>query len=157
MVLTSFFSNIPKSYHKKLPKMSEKERLKKCLSYLNGKEIVNSCFLSPTDCAEVLKIIKKLKKKSSRGLDGFAPQLLKYLPSKFINCIVHIFNLSLRKGKFISSFKAAKVIPIHKKKSKSDMNNFRPISLLPVISKILEKIVYERVFKFLDKKKHENS
>ena len=146
-----FFSGLPKTFHNKLPKMNENSRLNKCLNYVKGKEILNSCFLNPTSYAEVFKIIKKLKKKSSRGLDGFSPTLLKYLPDKFIYCIVHVFNLSLMKGKFISSFKQAKVIPIHKKKSKSDMNNFRPISLLPVISKILEKIVYDRVFKFLDK------
>ena len=146
-----FFSNIPKAYHKNLPKMNQKSRINKCLNYLRGKEILNSCILYPTSCHEVLKIIKSRKKKSSRGLDGLSPLLLSYLPDKFINCIVHIFNLSLMDGKFISSFKEAKVIPIHKKKSKSDMNNFRPISLLPMISKLLEKIVYDRVFKFLDK------
>ena len=105
------FSSIPKTYHKKLPKLSEKSRLTKCMNYLKGKEIVNSCFLSPTSCAEVYKFIKKLKKKSSRGLDGFSPHLLQYLPEKMIYCIVHVFNLSLTSGKFISSFKKAEVIP----------------------------------------------
>ena len=84
-------------------------------------------------------------------MDEIPPEALYYLPNKIINCLVHVFNLSLSQGKFITSFKRAKVIPIYKKKTKSDMNNYRPISLLPVVSKILEKIMHKRVYSFLDR------
>ena len=65
---------------------------------------------------------------------------------------MHIFNLSISQGKFIDSFKKSKVIPVYKKKEKSDMNNYRPISLLPVLSKILEKIMHTRLYSFLNEK-----
>ena len=61
----------------------------------------------------------------------------------------HIFNLSLSQGQFIIDFKKAKVISVHKKGQKTNVNNYRPISLLPVLSKILEKIVYNRQYSFL--------
>ena len=55
----------------------------------------------------------------------------------------------MKQGKFIECFKYAKVVPIHKAKSKLEMGNYRPISLLPVVSKILEKIVHRRLYSFL--------
>ena len=61
----------------------------------------------------------------------------------------HIFNLSLSQGQFIIDFKKAKVIYVHKKGQKANVNNYRPISLLPVLSKILEKIVHNRLYSFL--------
>ena len=62
-----------------------------------------------------------------------------------------IFNLSLCEGVFPDKLKVAKVYPVFKKGNKSDMNNYRPISVLSVFSKILERIVYKRVYSFLEK------
>ena len=57
--------------------------------------------------------------------------------------------MSLQNGKCPDMLKIAKVIPIHKKDDKTQIINYRPISLLPAISKILEKIVYKRLISFL--------
>ena len=62
-----------------------------------------------------------------------------------------MFNLSLACGEFISDFKTAKVAPIHKKGSVTNVCNYRPISLLCSMSKILEKLIYNRVVLFLKK------
>ena len=125
--------------------------MNQCLNFLNGKELQDSVFLNPTNFCEVNKIIQKFKNKSSTGLDNISPKLLKYFPDNIIHCLVYIFNLSMLEGKFISCFKKAKVVPIYKSKDKQAMDNFRPISLLPVISKILEKIIYIRVYLFLSR------
>ena len=61
----------------------------------------------------------------------------------------HTFNLSLSTGKFIDEFKLAKVFPVLKKSDPRLMNNYRPISLLSRVSKILEKIMYRRLTRFL--------
>ena len=64
--------------------------------------------------------------------------------------LVHIFNISFSTGKFPSLMKLAKVIPIFKAGSKLDVNNYRPISLLPILSKLLEKLMHKRLYSFLD-------
>ena len=71
-----------------------------------------------------------------------------YLISKPLQ---HIYNASLQCGRVPDSFKIAKVIPIYKKGDTSCMSNYRPISLLPVFDKILEKLVCNRLLKFWTK------
>ena len=77
--------------------------------------------------------------------------MLKYFPNNVISILSYIFNLSLSQGKFISNFKHAKIIPLFKKGSAKDVSNYRPISLLSCFSKILQKLVYNRLYSFLEK------
>ena len=63
----------------------------------------------------------------------------------------NIFKLSINKGVFPSELKIAKVIPILKKGTLLDVNNYRPISFLPVVSKIVERIVYNRVYSYFNR------
>ena len=72
--------------------------------------------------------------------------MLKSLPINVIVILTNIFNLSLSTGTFVSYFKKAKVIPIFKKGNPKLVENYRPISILPVCSKILEKIVHKRLY-----------
>lgn len=155
-----YFTNIPSEYHDKLPKISDTERTKKCLDYLKKnktskflpKQFLDSIFLSPTCPGEICDIISNFENKTSSGLDEISPKVFKNLTPNLIVSLAHIFNLSLSQGEFINSFKSAKVLPIYKKKDKTDMGNYRPISLLPVASKILEKIMHVRLYSFLNKK-----
>ena len=78
-------------------------------------------------------------------MDGIPTKVLKSTPDNVIYILTHIFNLSLRSGIVLNKFKLAKVVPIFKKGARHDVNNYRPISLLPVFSKILEKLVYRRL------------
>ncbi len=111
----NFFSEIPKTFHDKLPKMYPKHRFSKCLNFLKQKrdskflpkKHINSMFLSPTSPDEICAIISKFQNKSSTGLDGISAKVLKLLPHSLINCLTHIFNLSLANGKFIDSFKTS--------------------------------------------------
>jgi len=63
---------------------------------------------------------------------------------------MHIINSSLRTGIVPSSLKIAKVVHIYKSGHKDQLSNYHPISILPFFSKILEKVVYNRFFKYLD-------
>ena len=65
--------------------------------------------------------------------------------------LTYIFNLSFTQGKFPNILKLAKVIPIHKANSKLITSNYRPISVLPVFSKILEKLMHKRLMSFIVK------
>ena len=64
--------------------------------------------------------------------------------------LVTSFNNCFRRGIFPNQLKVAKVIPLYKDGDRSDPSNYRPISLLPVIGKIFEKIIYHRIVNFLD-------
>lgn len=102
---------------------------------------------------ELLIFIDGLKYNKSCGDDGIGPNLVK--ENKLLLCepLLYLFNLSLTKGVVPNQLKIARVIPIFKKGDDSIMSNYRPISLLSVFSKLLEKIVYKRVYNFLDKNK----
>ena len=74
-----------------------------------------------------------------------------HLPDNIINTLTYIFNFSFCQGKFITAFRHAKVVLIHKTGNVQHLNNYRPISLLSSFSKILEKIVYKRLYSFFDR------
>ena len=101
---------------------------------------------------EVNELLHEMKPKHSCGYDNLSPYIIKTLPNKLRQALVHIFNLSLKNGEFISKFKIGKVIPIYKDGSKKLMENYRPVCLLPSVSKLLEKIMYNRVNDFLCKR-----
>ena len=75
--------------------------------------------------------------------------LLKHCAHVLHKPLAHIFSLSLKLGIFPKQWKIADVVALHKKKSKSDPCNYRPISLLPIVSKLLEQIVNDQLSKFL--------
>ena len=83
-------------------------------------------------------------------LDGLSPRFLKISANVITNPLVKIFNMSLLHGKFPGLLKIAKVTPIHKKGSKSDKSNYRPISILPILTKIFEKHVSDHLKSYLD-------
>ena len=113
-----------------------------------------SLFLFPTGEEEVTDLITSLKPKTSTGHDNISSKIFKQLYMGIIPPCVHIINLSLSTGIFPDAMKVAKVVPIFKNNgSNTVMKNYRPVSLLPVMSKILERIVYNRLFYFLVKHK----
>ena len=80
-------------------------------------------------------------------------RVLKEFNKTFAIPIRHIFNLPLDPGVFPKKMKTALVIPVFKKDDNHDCNNYRPISLLPNVSKIFEKLIKDRLLKFLEKNK----
>ena len=105
--------------------------------------------MEPTDPIEISRIITSLNPKNSSGHDGISFKLLKCLNPSISNVVCTIINKYLESGTVPRSMKAARVIPIYKSKVKTDVNNYRPISLLPSLSKILEKVVHHRLYTFL--------
>ena len=91
-----------------------------------------------------------MKKKNSSGHDNLSSALIKERKNEIAMPLTILFNKSLVDGTFPDTMKIAKVIPIYKCKSKELLNNYRPISLLPTFSKILEKIVHKRLYTFLN-------
>ena len=111
----------------------------------------HSIFFVPTNSEELLKIVRKLKTNKAPGYDGIDNIILKHIINYILDPLVFLLNLSLQSGKVPSDMKIAKVIPVFKKGDRLCVNNYRPISLLTCLSKILEKIVYSRTMTFLQK------
>lgn len=114
---------------------------------------VNSIFLRPTDENEVSTIIGSLSNSSSVGWDDIPSGILKVASEWISHPIAQLINQSLEQGIFPNLLKQAIVKPIYKSKDSSLMNNFRPISLLPSLSKVFEKIIHKRLLEFLTKHK----
>lgn len=103
--------------------------------------------LEPCTETEILNIINNLDSNSSVGLDGISTKVIKCVKDLIIAPLTVTFNKLLQDGSFPNSLKIAKVIPIHKSGTKTEPGNYRPISVLPILSKILEKIFYISGFK----------
>ena len=120
--------------------------------YLNKIKTNSKCmFFEPTSLQEVSNIIHSLKPKNSSGYDDISNKLLKKLHPVILKPFTEVINRSLEEGIFPNDMKRSDTIPLHKRKEKFLTTNYRPISLLLTLSKILEKVVYKRTVKFLDK------
>ena len=102
---------------------------------------------------EVLSIINKLKNKTSSGKDGISNKLLKSIKSEISEAIAIIINQSILTGIFPDQLKLAKVKPLYKKGDKCCLNNYRPISLLPTLSKIFERVMYKQLYQYFNENK----
>ena len=98
---------------------------------------------------EVLEIIKSLPSNVATGLDGISSPLLKLIAPAVAPSLAKVINCSIMNSICPAQFKLARVTPIYKQGSKTDLDNYRPISVLPVISKILEKHVCKHFIAFL--------
>lgn len=105
--------------------------------------------LDPCSSDEILKIINSLDSTSSTGLDGISTKSIKCIKNLISDRLTNCLNKLLKLGKFPDSLKIAKVTPIFKSGAKTDPGNYRPISVLPTISKIFEKIINSRLEQYL--------
>ena len=94
--------------------------------------------------------LQSIDSTKSTGVDGMHPKLLKTAANHIAKPLTTIFNKSLNSADIPIELKTAKITPIHKGNSKMDLNNYRPISVLPIPSKILERAVSNQFYKYLD-------
>lgn len=106
--------------------------------------------LTPTNEKEVENVIGKLKPKNSVGFDEIPVSILKLIKKQISKVLSHLINSSFVAGNFPYLLKISKVVPVYKKGCTKDMTNYRPISILSNVSKIYEKIVYNRLIEFLE-------
>jgi hypothetical protein len=143
--LNEYFCNVGASLAANLP----------ATNYVNEKEagstLSTSLFLWPTDECEIEGIIRSMPPKTSYGFDEISMLLLQRCCMYVSAPLTKIVNVSMCTGLVPKLLKKARVIPIHKSGNVNDFQNYRPISLLPVFSKILEKVIYRRLYSFLEK------
>ena len=96
--------------------------------------------LQPVHPDNVLEIISSLKNTKSCGIDNIDSYILKLAKYELVPSITHIVNLSITQGNFPQQWKLAKIVALHKKENPCLPENYRPVALLCVLSKILEKL-----------------
>ena len=111
---------------------------------------INSMVMPLIEEIEIVTIINSLKN-SSPGWDGIPATLTKRLLNLYIKPLTFLINKSFSDGIFPDELKIAKVIPVYKSGLTMELNNYRPISVLNVFSKIYERIMYNKLIDFLDK------
>ena len=102
---------------------------------------------------EVVKIINQLDIKKSGDIYNISPEIVKLSNQVVADALSIIFNRCIREGHFPDALKMAKIIPIHKGDSVLSVSNYRPISLLPIFSKIMERLIYNQFIEYIDKHK----
>ncbi|MEW8544984.1 MAG: reverse transcriptase family protein [Candidatus Thiodiazotropha sp.] len=133
--------------------------LTKLNSFINNNVPNNIYFNIPYITTEqVSSYICALDPTKATGLDGVGPKIIKMAVSSLSPIIAALINKSIHSGVFPCQMKCAKVFPIFKSGAKSDPSNYRPISILPTISKIFEKHINKHLMNYLNKYNliHEN-
>uniref|UniRef100_A0A1X7SUM2 Reverse transcriptase domain-containing protein n=1 Tax=Amphimedon queenslandica TaxID=400682 RepID=A0A1X7SUM2_AMPQE len=127
-------------------------------SVFSAKPASNSQSSSTSDTAltdidisisDTFSVLSKLDPTKAVGIDGISPRLLRACATPLCVPLHHLFNLSLIQASLPSEWKVHKITPIYKSGDRSSVCNYRPISLLCTISKVLEKLIYNAVSEFL--------
>ena len=119
--------------------------------YLNKMQrSTSTLFLAPTSEEEIHYLINSLPNKARSGHNSISNNLLKKISPSILEPLAIIFNKSLNTGVFPEEMKLADVVPLYKSKAEYECTNYRPISLLLTISKLLEKLMYKRTYHFLE-------
>lgn len=144
----SFFSNIAKTLKEK--SFPLREFVWKSPTFIPTQSLHTFQFTYVSKIF-VEKEVRNLKRNKASGFDNLPPGLLKDVAAEIAGPIAHVINLSLRSGQVPADWKMALVIPLHKSGCTSDNNNYRPISVLPIVSKILEKAVHRQLIEYLER------
>ena len=142
-ILNNFFVKIADNITRNMPRTP-----KSPLDYITNTN-QNSIFLSPVTYIEVEEIILNLDPSKSVGPHSIPIYLLKILGPHISEALAKLVNQSLLEGIFPSKLKLAKVISLYKKDDPEIASNYRPISLLPLFSKLYERLMYRRLYSFL--------
>ena len=139
-----FFLNVGPNLAKTIPKMDTDP-----WDYM-GESIKESLFLEPVTLDKIMKIVSSLKE-TATCYDDISAMFLKMSAEYICNPLAHICNLSFSEGVFPDSVKIANVIPLYKSDDPMCFNNYWPVSLLSILSKVFERLVYNRLMNCLEK------
>ena len=147
----NFYENLATDLLTKLPLPTNEFDEEKVSDYYKNFNIQDKNFtIKPVTYDCVLNLLKKINPNKSVGIDNLGGRFLRDGAKVFAKSLTQIFNLSIKKSVFPDKCKIAKLKPLYKKGSKMEPKNYRPISLLPLVSKIFEKIVHYQTQDYLD-------
>ena len=147
--MNSFFVNKVKDLRRSIPPC-RKDPLESVRNLMRDRTCTFSLKTVHPDV--VSKIIKDMKSSKTCGVDNIDSYVLKLVCDEITPSITHIVNLSIEQKHFPSLWKNSKVIPLFKKDDPTSPKNYRPVSLLPIASKILERVVYMQLIEYLEEK-----
>ena len=139
-----YFSNIGPSLARTIPTSSIPAR-----SYLS-KAFLKSIFVKPVSENEIVQITKAFPSGKAMGYGNIPMSVIKLSIDLISKPLTHIINLSLLNGVVPFQMKIAKIIPLYKANDKTVFTNYRPVSILPAFSKILEKVFYNRLLSYIN-------
>jgi hypothetical protein len=142
-----FFINIAPNLANKIPPMPAGASITDPMPNPNPQSI----FIEPCTENEIMNITNSLKNSKGIGLDGYSVKVVKSIINSIAHPLCKIFNQSFQTGIFPDKLKHARVTPIFKSDDKLLVGNYRPVSVLPVFSKILEKLMHKRLMSFIKK------
>ena len=144
-IFNNVFVNTAKKINENIPRTK-----KSLLEYLSSQN-ESSFIISPVSNEIIKVIINSLKNGKAVSPHSIPIYLLKMLSEYIAVPLCAIVNESFSSGIFLDMMKLAKVIPLYEKNSPKVPSNYRPISLLSVFSKIVEKLIHKRLYSFLEK------
>ena len=101
------------------------------------------------DHDSIVKIIKNLNSAKAHGWDGISIRMIKLCEQTITIPLIIISRKAILTGIYPENWKEGNIVPVHKKESKNSVKNYRPISLLPIFSKIFERLIYNSLFQHL--------
>ena len=144
-IFKDFYSNLADNLVKKLPSPPNKFGIETVKMYYQRLNLGRKTFsLKATSTSAVQQLLEDINPSKSAGLDNLIGKFLRDGASVLAAPISDLCNLSISLSTFPDDCKIAKLKLIYKKESKSEPKNYRPISLLPLISKIMEKIIHNQ-------------
>ena len=148
----NFFSSIAENLVKKLPQVRGKFDFKFVSNFYRDKcEVTEELSFKGVSEEKVLHILTSLNSCKATGLDGLPAKFFIDSAESIVGPLAYIVNLSIRSGVFPDDLKRAKIVPIYKKKAKTEPGNYRPVSVLSVISKVLKRVICEQLTDYIEK------
>lgn len=120
-------------------------------TFLNTVNVSESFYLVPTNIYEIKEVLNDIQNKNASGWDELSVRIFLHLPDRALVVLAEGINCSFESGIFPSCLKIATVIPLYKGGDSDSPANFRPISLLPTLAKIVEKLVKRRLQSFFNR------
>ena len=140
-ISTFHFSTIGPRLAREIPLTSDEESI-----YLeNSAENHNKFCFRPATTSDVFTLLNRMSKTKAIGLDNISVRLIRECADIISGPLSDLFNKSLMSGIFPDDWKCARVTPLFKQGESSDLNNYRPISVISVVAKVFGRIVYDQL------------
>ena len=147
-MFNNFFINVAKDIGDK--NIAIDENHPSIVKINENKSEMEELVFRPVEECFVNKQINKLNIKKATGCDGISPKIMKLAQPMIVTPIKTLINKSIESSVFPDKLKQAQVTPLYKKNNNLDKSNYRPVSVLPCISKIYERAIHDQLMEFLE-------